>query len=91
MNINNETIGISAEVAIAESFKVPVSDEYILRSDKSVVNLLQQKVLNIFTEKDIPVPVKHVAEGQNSIDFILELVRFLFRICCFIFFIKLLM
>mgnify|MGYP004481403395 CR=1 FL=1 len=72
MNINNETIGISAEVAIAESFKVPVSDEYILRSDKSVVNLLQQKVLNIFTEKDIPVPVKHVAEGQNSIDFILQ-------------------
>jgi len=46
--MNNETVGISAEVAIAESFKVEVSNEYKDRSDEAIVSLLKKDIIKIF-------------------------------------------
>ena len=70
--MNNETIGISAEVAIANSFNVKVSNEYKLRSDETVVSLLKDDIIDIFNRENIPNTVKHVAEKQNPVDFILK-------------------
>ena len=74
MAINNESIGISAEVAIAKSFGVVVNPHYEARSERAVVNLLMKNnnVLKIFERENIPVPERHIAEGQNPVDFILQ-------------------
>ena len=69
---NNEKIGISAEIAIADTFNIVVDNRYRTRGDKEIITLLQRDILNIFFEENIPIPSKHVAEGQNPIDFILE-------------------
>ena len=69
---NNEKIGISAEIAIADAFNIVVDNRYRTRGDKEIITLLQRDILNIFFEENIPIPSKHVAEGQNPIDFILE-------------------
>lgn len=69
---NNELIGISAEIAIAETFDVGISDNYRMRGDEKIINLLKKDIFCIFTKENIPFPSKHVAEGQNSIDFILK-------------------
>lgn len=74
MAINNESIGISAEVAIARSFGVRVNPYYEARSEPAIVNLLlkNDNVKRIFYKEEIPAPTKHIAEGQNPVDFILE-------------------
>ena len=42
MSINNETIGISMEVAIAKSFGILINPDYEKRSEKTIVDLLIQ-------------------------------------------------
>lgn len=73
MAINNESIGISAEVAIAKSYGVAINPYYEARSEKAIVDLLMKNnnVLKIFEKEGIPAPKSHIAEGQNPVDFIL--------------------
>lgn len=70
---NNESFGIAAEVAIAETFCVYVSSDYAKRAEESTVRLLTSNnaVKTIFEREKIPFPEKHVAEKHNPIDFIL--------------------
>lgn len=74
MAVNNESIGISAEVAIANAFDVPVNPRYAARAEQEIVDLLLRGgcVRQIFDKWRIPHPVKHVAEGYNAVDFLLE-------------------
>ena len=74
MAVNNESVGISAEVAIAKSYDVAVNPAYEARAEKKIVELLMNKnsVVKIFELEGIPKPQKHIAEGQNPVDFILE-------------------
>lgn len=70
MKNNNETIGISAEVAIAKAFDININPEYALRADNNIVNLLsKEKVVEIFNKENIPNPIEHIAENRNPIDF----------------------
>lgn len=68
---NNEEIGISAEVAIAHAYRVPISRLYEQRANVDVVNMLLPNIRSIFNQEDIPTPIEHIAEGQNPVDFIL--------------------
>lgn len=71
-NLNNEEVGISAEVAIAEAFGVPISHEYLARSDRDAVELISSiDIRELFRKECIPTPVRHIAEGQNPVDFML--------------------
>ena len=70
--MNNETVGISAEVAIANVFDVDINPEYIDRADEDVVELLEFDLDTIFQKEGIPLPIEHVAEEQNPVDFVLE-------------------
>lgn len=70
--INNETIGISAEVAIADTFEIKINDNYRRRSNFDITSLIEPMIIEIFEDNNIPFPVEHVAEGQNPIDFILK-------------------
>lgn len=73
LNLNNEEIGISAEVSIANAFGVSIAQKYALRADKRVVDLISSLNLkNIFLKESIPAPISHIAEGQNPIDFLLN-------------------
>ena len=69
---NNEEIGMSAEVAIADIFGVSIDDEYRTRSHPSIVNRLRPIVTSIFINNEIPLPLAHIAAGQNPIDFMLD-------------------
>lgn len=73
MAINNESIGISAEVAIARSFGVTVNPYYEARAEQAIVELLlkNDNVKRIFEKESIPAPIEHIAEGQNPVDFVL--------------------
>ena len=68
-NFNNEEIGISAEVAIADAFGISVTHGYRNRGNEYIVKLIQPYVANIFKSEGIPNPIKHIAEGQNPVDF----------------------
>ena len=70
--MNNETIGISCEVAIAECFNIEMSSEYKKRADFLVVEKLKKLIPEIFEEYSIPKPKKHTAENRNPYDFLLE-------------------
>ena len=74
MSINNETIGISMEVAIAKSFGILINPDYEKRSEKTIVDLIIQNdsILKILKKEEIPIPIRHIAERQNPIDFILQ-------------------
>ncbi|MFO7887680.1 MAG: hypothetical protein R6U59_05115 [Eubacteriales bacterium] len=69
---NNEVVGISAEIAIADIFGVPISDNYRTRGSQEVVDRIKLVVNNGFTEYLIPEPIQHIAEEQNPIDFLLK-------------------
>ena len=69
---NNEVIGISAEIAIADIFNVTIDNNYRMRGNTEIINLLKKDISKIFSNENIPLPFKHVAEGQNPIDFILN-------------------
>ncbi|MBD8941478.1 MAG: hypothetical protein EGR71_02900 [Clostridiales bacterium] len=73
MAVNNESIGISAEVAIAKSFGVKVNPYYEARAERAIVDLLlkNDNVKRIFDIESIPAPIEHIAEGQNPVDFVL--------------------
>lgn len=73
MAVNNESIGISAEVAIAKSYGVEINPYYESRSEKAIVDLLlkNDNVKTIFNREGIPAPIDHIAEGQNPVDFVL--------------------
>lgn len=70
--MNNETIGISAELAIADTFGIAVNPFYRERGDEVVKNNIQQIVYDTFIIENIPFPVEHVAYDQCPVDFILE-------------------
>lgn len=74
MPINNESIGIAVEVAIAKTYGVPINPNYELRAEPGIADFLLEEdyIRKIFEKENIPFPVKHIAEGQNPIDFILE-------------------
>lgn len=74
MAINNESIGISAEVAIARSFGIKVNPYYEARAEQAIVELLlkNDNVKRIFNQEGIPAPIEHIAEGQNPVDFRLQ-------------------
>ena len=69
MRINNETIGISAEVAIADHFNVFVDEFYRSRSNKQIVDL-SPVVKEAFNLKRSD-PIKLIARDQNPVDFLL--------------------
>ncbi|MDO4988615.1 MAG: hypothetical protein Q4E17_06315 [Synergistes sp.] len=72
--LNNETIGISAEVAIARIYGIEMNPDYEARADNEIVGLLlkDDTIKRIFEKENIPMPIKHTAEGQNPVDFMLE-------------------
>ncbi len=70
--LNNEQIGISVEISISDVFNINLSDKYRCRGVPTIVNTVKPIINNIFVENNIPKPTKHVAENQNSIDFILQ-------------------
>lgn len=72
MIINNETVGISAEVAIAREFCIFVNPEYSARAEKAIIDKLIPYVRPAFQGSDIPLPVKHIAEKRNPVDFMLQ-------------------
>ena len=68
---NNELIGISAEIAVADTFKVPINENYRKRGENDIVNVLENLLKENITEifpKGV-IPIEHVAEGGNPIDF----------------------
>lgn len=69
---NNEEIGVSAEVAIAAVFNVPIASRYLARSNQAVVTSISPMVQQLFASYGIPSPVHHIAEGQNPVDFTLS-------------------
>lgn len=70
--MNNETVGICAEIAIADTFGVPVSLDYRSRAEEPIVDSIRDIVFDVFEKCDIPTPIEHIAENQSPIDFILE-------------------
>ncbi|OOB77151.1 MAG: hypothetical protein BEN18_11170 [Epulopiscium sp. Nuni2H_MBin001] len=72
MEINNETVGISAEIAIADIFQVKVKPHYRQRGNETIIKSLIPTITNAFQFYNIPNPVYHIAEQQNSVDFELK-------------------
>lgn len=70
--MNNEVVGISAELAIADVFGVYVSPKYRNRGDLAIKNSLMDCVKNAFEVEGLPTPIRHVAENQSLIDFYLK-------------------
>lgn len=71
-NYKTEIIGISAEVAIADHFNVPVDPRYRKRGNQDIVKLIIPMVEIIFSNNNIPYPIKHIAVDLNPIDFELK-------------------
>jgi len=72
MDINNETVGISAEIAIADSFGVPITDDYRRRGEPTIIASVGNVVAEAFDNYNIPHPIRHIAEGGNPVDFLLH-------------------
>lgn len=70
--MNNETVGISAELAIADVFHVDVSPLYRVRGDVAIADSISGIIYDVFEQLNMPFPVEHIAENQNPVDFILE-------------------
>lgn len=70
--LNNEQIGVSAEIAIADFFNITINNQYRGRGVKKITDTIKLIIPNIFNENNIPTPTSHAAEYQNSIDFVLE-------------------
>lgn len=69
--LNNEQVGISAEVAIADVFNVAISASYCARGDIAITEAIKSIIPEAFSKYNIPAPVQHTAEGQNVVDFVL--------------------
>lgn len=70
--MNNETIGISAEVAIAKAFDVKINKKYERRADSKIVKKIKKYITKAFDVLEIPRPINHCAENQNPVDFLLK-------------------
>lgn len=70
--LNNEQIGISAEISIADIFNIPISDSYRNRGIQEIIKTINPIINGIFQLDEIPLPIKHVAERQSKVDFILK-------------------
>ncbi len=70
--LNNEQIGISVEISIADLYRIAVSDSYRARGVSKIIDSVSHIINDIFLKNDIPKPIQHVAEFQNKIDFILQ-------------------
>jgi hypothetical protein len=66
-----EIVSVSIEVAIADVFGIPISDNYKLRTNKQLIEMTARVVPDTFEKYNIPNPVKHVVDRQNAIDFLL--------------------
>lgn len=69
--INNETVGISAEIAICDAFGVECSVAYRDRGNDRIVNNIRNSLERELCVLNIPKPIEHIAEGQNPVDFML--------------------
>lgn len=67
--LNNEQIGISAEIAIADTFNVSLDPHYRSRGAPQITASLKPIIGEIFSLNNIPDPVEHIASGQSPIDF----------------------
>ena len=70
--LNNEQIGISVEIAIADIFNIPISDQYRNRGVQDITDTIKPIIADIFDINNIPLPIERVAGNQNPIDFILQ-------------------
>lgn len=67
-----EQIGISTEIAIADAFNVKINDDYRARGVSNISSQLTPLLQNMLNNANIPKPIKHIAEGGNPVDFMLE-------------------
>ena len=70
--LNNEQIGVSAELSIADNFNISISDNYRNRGVQDITNTIKPIIADIFNINNIPSPTRHAAENQNIVDFILQ-------------------
>lgn len=70
--MNNEVVGISAELAIADVFDLYVNPRYRERGDENIKNSLMDCVSYAFEYENLPTPVRHIAENQSLVDFELQ-------------------
>ncbi|MDR0980007.1 MAG: hypothetical protein LBM12_02540 [Candidatus Nomurabacteria bacterium] len=69
--LNNEQVGVSIEIAIADVFGTPVSATYRSRGAQEIIDSVKSIIKDTFDKNNIPTPITHIAEGQNLVDFIL--------------------
>lgn len=67
--VNNETIGITAEVFLADLFKVEINEDYRLRADEETLSQLNKESKKIKKVLKNLQLTKHVAEGSSPHDF----------------------
>lgn len=72
MEINNETIGISCEIAISDFYGIKVDDNYRKRGNEEIEKSLTGIIEETFKKYLIPKPVKLTSANQNKIDIELE-------------------
>ena len=65
-----EQIGISAEVALADLSGVHVDQKYRQRGRAELIEHLKPELAKVLPR--IPMPIRHVAEGQSPVDFLLS-------------------
>lgn len=70
--LNNEQIGISVEIAIADIFNISINEKYRNRGVENITNTIKPIISDIFKINKIPLPTKHSGENQNMVDFILK-------------------
>lgn len=69
---NREVVGVSAEIAIADEFGVPVPDDYRRRGDKTIINSIRPFVREAFVNEGLAFPIEFVGEHQSIVDFVLQ-------------------
>ena len=57
---NNEVIGISAEIAVADIFNVTIDSIYRTRGNEEIVNLLKKNISKIFSDEIFKSPIKSI-------------------------------
>ena len=72
--MNNESVGIAVEVAIAKTFNIDINPAYVLRAESEITDFLLKGdyIRTIFKRERLPEPTSHSAEGQSPIDFTLS-------------------
>lgn len=68
-DFKTEVIGISTEVAIADAYSIAISDAYRIRGNDEVVRRTTEIIKDLFARFNVPTPTRHIAEGQNPVDF----------------------